>query len=318
MGNSEGTPAPAGLAAGPGQGEWTVRRDADIRAVLADPRFTVAPPGPGGPPGTVAWLRASVSRFATGAQHARRRALAESELRRLDPDALRTIARELAGAQLAGRGRGRPGRPAGVLSALARLVPPAALATALGAPGPMRVSAAVSTVAAAYFPGAGLRQEQRADRATAWLLTALRPAGPADAAGVDLAVARITLLVQACEATAALIGAALDLLAEAPAGAGGPTQALLAEALRRRPPVRAIRRVAGERVAAEPAGGGDVQPGDRVTCDVEAAARDPAAAGGAAAASLAFGAGIRPCPGPAHALALAAGVIDAVRERGVS
>jgi cytochrome P450 len=318
MGNAAGTRALAGLAAGPGPGEWTVRRDADIRAVLADPRFTVLPPGPGGPPGTVAWLRASVSRFATGAQHARRRALAESELRRLDPGALRSIARELAAAQLARRGRGRP---AGVTGALARLVPPAALATALGAAAPVRVSAAVSTVAAAYFPGAGLGQEQRADRATAWLLTALRPAGPAGAAGADLAVARITLLVQACEATAALIGAALDLLPEAPAaGAGGPAQALLAEALRRRPPVRAIRRVAGERVAGEPAGagGGVVQPGDRVTCDVEAAARDPAAAGRAAAASLAFGAGIRPCPGPAQALALAAGVIDAVRERGVS
>ncbi|HMG61817.1 MAG TPA: hypothetical protein VK599_02620, partial [Streptosporangiaceae bacterium] len=52
-----------------GAGEWTARRDADIRAVLADPRFTVPPPGPGGPPGTVSWLRASVSRFASGDEH---------------------------------------------------------------------------------------------------------------------------------------------------------------------------------------------------------------------------------------------------------
>jgi hypothetical protein len=56
-----------------------------------------------------------------------------------------------------------------------------------------------------------------------------------------------------------------------------------------------------------------------VVCDIEAAGRDPRPvphdAGHAAPPGLAFGAGLRPCPGPGQALALASGVIDAVRAR---
>ena len=56
-----------------------------------------------------------------------------------------------------------------------------------------------------------------------------------------------------------------------------------------------------------------------MVCDIEAAGRDPQAvphdASPAAPPGLAFGAGLRPCPAPGQALALAAGVIDAVRER---
>ena len=69
-------------------------------------------------------------------------------------------------------------------------------------------------------------------------------------------------MVQACDATAGLIGTALHLLQDHPAAAaaaastacggrrlaGGtdcPTDALLAETLRRRPPASKIRRVAG-------------------------------------------------------------------------
>jgi hypothetical protein len=55
-----------------------------------------------------------------------------------------------------------------------------------------------------------------------------------------------------------------------------------------------------------------VAAGENVTCQVE-----PADAGqplGATADALTFGYGLRPCPGPHHALALAAGVIDAIRE----
>jgi cytochrome P450 len=169
-------------------------------------------------------------------------------------------------------------------------------------------------------------------------------------------VARIAVMVQACDATAGLIGTALHLLqdrdgGEHPAGESWPTEALLAEALRRRPPASRFRRVAS---APAEVGGQHVAAGDRVVCDVDAAGRDPQAAppgqaaphgaaappgesapggqaapggeaaphgaaaphgSGPAAAGLAFGAGIRPCPGPYQALALAAAVIDAVRER---
>ena len=48
----------------------------------------VPSPGPPGPYGTMAWLRATVSRFSGGVTHARRRALADSALLdTLDPDA---------------------------------------------------------------------------------------------------------------------------------------------------------------------------------------------------------------------------------------
>jgi cytochrome P450 len=295
-----------------GAGEWTASRDADIRAVLADPRFTVPPPGPGGPPGTVSWLRAAVSRFANGAEHRGRRALVEAELGRLDPGALRATAHKLALDQLAGSGR--PGDRVDVMSLLARHVPVASLAERLGLADPLRAAAAVTAVAASYFPGSDARREQRADRETAWLVAALEPAT------LDLTVARIAIMVQACDATAGLIGTALHLLQDRPAAAGppaaGPTDALLAETLRHRPPASKIRRVAS---ASADVGGQHVGVGERVVCDIDAAGREPQGAshgiGQAAPPGLAFGAGLRPCPGPAQALALAAGVIDVVRAR---
>src|SRR3954464_3148443 len=65
---------------------------------LDDP---VPDPGPPGPFGTMAWLRATVCRFANGETHARRRAIAEAPLAALHPPR-------------AGRGRAarpRPRRP---------------------------------------------------------------------------------------------------------------------------------------------------------------------------------------------------------------
>jgi hypothetical protein len=86
---------------------------------------------------------------------------------------------------------------------------------------------------------------------------------------------RIALLVQAYEGTARLI---LGAVAH-----GGIDQALLVA-----PPVPALRRRS---------------PDGELLLDL-------AAAGGGRA--LAFGAGLRPCPGQAHALALAAGVLSTV------
>src|SRR5580658_2469320 len=54
----------------------TVTDPARVRAVLADPRYTVPDPGRGAPPGTMHWLRQNVARFSNGADHARRRDLA--------------------------------------------------------------------------------------------------------------------------------------------------------------------------------------------------------------------------------------------------
>src|ERR1700727_1307457 len=81
--------------------EWVVSETAEVRAVLADERFGVRPAEAGAPSGTVAWLRASVSRFANGPEHGRRRALVVAELDRLDPAALRAAARDRARSALA-------------------------------------------------------------------------------------------------------------------------------------------------------------------------------------------------------------------------
>jgi cytochrome P450 len=59
-----------------------------------------------------------------------------------------------------------------------------------------------------------------------------------------------------------------------------------------------------------------------VVCDIDAANRDPAIfeqpdrfdPARTQHASLTFGYGYRPCPGQPHALMLAAGVVDAVRQ----
>ncbi|MFF0251798.1 hypothetical protein ACFYPW_04825 [Micromonospora zamorensis] len=57
----------------PGRG-WWVTRHADVRAALTEPAFRV-PAVEGGPTGTLAWLRASVSRFSPPQRHAERRAV---------------------------------------------------------------------------------------------------------------------------------------------------------------------------------------------------------------------------------------------------
>ena len=121
-------------------------------------------------------------------------------------------------------------------------------------------------------------------------------------------------MVQACDATAGLIGTALHFLTgAADPVAGWPTAALLDEVLRHHPVLLASRRVARAPVSL---GGHQVEPGDVVVCDVETANMDAAGAGLAQPPppSLTFGYGIRPCPGQPQALALATGVIEAVRD----
>jgi cytochrome P450 len=115
-------------------------------------------------------------------------------------------------------------------------------------------------------------------------------------------IARITVLLQAHAATEALIRNALGH-----AEPGAPIEGILYETLRHDPPVRALNRI-------------DEKTGGRVTIDVVAANRDPRVftdpdrfdATRGPASHLTFGSGLRPCPAPAHALALAAGVLEAV------
>ncbi|MEU5638654.1 isocitrate lyase/phosphoenolpyruvate mutase family protein [Streptomyces milbemycinicus] len=257
-------------------------RFADVRAALADPALVPELPASdgglyGSPAGaSVAWLRATVARFSSGEPHRRRRALVEAELSRLEPASLwRAVA-----AGPGGEVRVRVVR---------------ALAEGLGMPEPGAVAEAVTVVAGAYFGGADPAADEAADEAVARLVARLAPAG-ADEAALEAVANRIGLLVQACDATAALVeSCAGAALAEAAGGDVPP-----ARVLREDPPVRTMRRIAARatRVA-----GREIAEGDVVLLDLATAQR-------AHPVPLTFGAPPRVCPGRAHALALADGLLQ--------
>lgn len=289
----------------PADGGWVVTRHADVCAVLTDPRCVV-PAAPGGPPGTLAWLRGTVSRFSDPDRHPARRATAVGTLARVDPLELQTAA-----ARRTERALDRTGDHVEVMAAVARRIPIEVLAARLGLADPAAAGPAVAAVAAAYFPGADPAAVARADRAVSTLL-AMAPAGPP-----EVTANRIGLLVQACDATAGLIGNATRHLLAVPAAV--PTGDLLGEVLRLDPPVRATRRIA---TAALRLGDREIAPDSPLVLRFDAANRDPAAHAepdqfrpGRPGGSLTFEAGPRGCPGERHALALAAGVVDVLRRR---
>ncbi|MDA0166711.1 hypothetical protein OM076_40995 [Solirubrobacter ginsenosidimutans] len=149
----------------------------------------VPDPGPPGPYGTIAWLRATVSRFANGETHARRRALVEALLADLDPAELRESARRESKVD-----RALPDEPCFRRA----YIPVTVLAQALGiaAEDVPDAVAATRLVAAAYHP------HTRADGADAALRTLLDLLPDEEPEAV---AARVQLLVQACEATAGLV-----------------------------------------------------------------------------------------------------------------
>jgi hypothetical protein len=159
--------------------------------VLADPSYLVpeAPPAAAG----IGWLRSAVSRFCNGATHARRRAIVE-EL--------------LAGVEVAGLRVAYDGHPVG------------RLAVALGV-GRCDLAALVEDVQVAA--GAYQTGDASADEAVERLV------GVFGGVHDERTAAHLALLVQACDATAALV--------ERSRGRG------VDEVLRDDPPVPATRRV---------------------------------------------------------------------------
>jgi cytochrome P450 len=151
--------------------------DADtVQSVIADPRFVPPPPAPAGPVGTMTWLRATVARFSSGDTHVRRRAIVEAELAGLDPAKLRERAQDESIVDK-------------------KYVPVAVLARELGIRDVETAVEAVQKVAAAYQ---GV-YEEAPDAEVAQLVSMLPHAEP------EVLANRIGLLVQACDATAALI-----------------------------------------------------------------------------------------------------------------
>ncbi|MFI6264817.1 cytochrome P450 [Micromonospora sp. NPDC051006] len=292
-------------------GGWTLTRYADVRAALTEAscRVPVADPGA---PGTLSWLRGTVSRFSPPERHPARRSAGIAALAAVDPGELRAEAARLTVAALeAAAGR------LDVAGALARRVPVRALASRLGLADADAAVPAVTVVAAAYQPGADAAAAHRADRAVADLVSLAPPDPP------EVLANRIGLLVQACDASAGLIGAGARHLLPPPdrdrAAVPGDTTRLLAEVLRLDPPVRGTRRVTAATVRL---GGVELPAGTGLLLRFDAANRDPAVFAepdmvrpDRAVPALTFGAGHRGCPGQRHALALAIGVLDVLRER---
>ncbi|MFI7003049.1 hypothetical protein [Nocardia sp. NPDC050175] len=157
----------------------------------------------------IAWLRAHVPRFSTGAEHRRLRALVTAELDQLSPADLRERARTADGP----------------------LPHVHALAEALGL---QDISVdQVALVAAHYQPYEP--DNPAADEAVAALVAAC--GGVAD----DATASRICLLVQACAATGALVDNAEQ------SNATGTPEQIIARTMDENPPLRSTRRVvAGE------------------------------------------------------------------------
>lgn len=281
-----------------------VGRHRNVGAALSDERLQVPEVPAGGPVGSISWLRASVSRFCNGAVHDARLRAVRHELEGLEPDELRKRARERS-EELLEAGED--------LEEISRRVPLEVLAGGLGFVEPEAAARAARAVAAAYFPASPEEAEPAAEAGIGTLLALTEDD--------DLVrgVARISVLVQACEATAALVTAAVELLGTAvPARASWQVDDVVYEAARVRPPARRSRRVAAVDIAEA-----GMAAGDLVECDVAAANHDPDVferpdafdPGRPKRPHLTFGHGIRPCPASALALALSAGVVEAVCSR---
>ena len=281
-------------------GAWIVARPDDVAAALASASLKVArPPGDGGPADA---LLGRMARFSDGPPHQLRRELAAGALPPL-PDVVMA-------AEILTRNWVRSHVTPFDIMPMARALPVTALASAMGlAPGPAeRAAELTGRLSDAVSPTLGRRTVAPgvADEAAVELCALLPGAGwrrdedGADEAGAaEAAAGAASVLFQARDATAALIG--LTVLA----GIAGSDQRV-EEVLRHDAPVQCTRRtVTADTVI------GDVTlpPGAAVWIFVAAAERG----GGTPAA---FGSGPHACPGAAHAIAIARQVVAVLEAEG--
>lgn len=274
---------------------WVVARDEHLAAALSAPELSVAPAGPAH--GPAAELLRRMARFSDAPEHQRRRALAEGLLP--DPRTAEPAAVARTAALLRGRDSGFDLMP------LARTVPVAVLATALGV-GPAgvdRVVELVGTLCEALAPRTGLTSAPSVDPDAA-AAELIRTFAPLVGRGDDEIAAAIGLLFQARDATAALIGSA----AVAPVSAAvGDCNYWIEWAVRHEAPVQCTRRTAR---TDWPVDGVTVPAGADVWLVLaarECEQRDVPAT---------FGAGTHGCIGAALAMALARGVVCTVHAEG--
>jgi cytochrome P450 len=235
-----------------------------VVAALTSADLIVPPAPPSDGPAGLAWLRASVARFHSGADHVRLRSHLTAALERADPDRLRAIARRRTAELLAGATEVD-------LMAVAYAVPAAALAEVLGLADP---GGDVAVVARLYLTGPTDGESTGAEDAAVARLVA-NAGGRAD----EETAALVALLVQAYGATAALIGNAF-------LGGGD-----VARTVHTDPPTLATRRLATVDTMAGGVhiGAGEVVRVDLASADLTFGAGPHACPGAAQAKALAEG-----------------------------
>jgi cytochrome P450 len=269
-------------------GAWIVSTPADVEAALESRALAVAPPAR--PAGPAATLLGQMARFSNGPDHERRRELV---MRLLPPV---TEVSLMAGDRTDHYVRRRAA--AFDVMPLARVLPAEVLATAMGLTARQAGEAAWLTgrlcdaVAPGMQPQPGEPEDDDADEAASALCALMSGFGPAGEA--DAIAAAASILFQARDATAALIGlAVLDT-----SDRESPHQRV-EHVLRCDAPVQCTRRS----TVAEAAVGGELLPaGAQVWAFVAAAERGTGV-------PATFGSGPHGCPAAAHATAIARQVV---------
>ncbi|TDF64389.1 cytochrome P450 [Cupriavidus sp. L7L] len=312
-------------------GLWVAAGAREVATVLSHPDCRVRPPAQPVPPalaGTAAGdLFGRLIRMNDGAAHAPLKDLLMPLLAAIDPAAAARRAAALAELMDAGTAWSAE-RINGVLSTL----PVVTLADLLGLPVAVdrataaAVAAHVAAFAAAQSPLADANAVQAGVVAAQWLgnwlANAVPAAGPlpslqqaACAAGIDaqaVAANTIGLLVQACEATAALAGNSLLHLGRGKALPGISPDQLVTEVAVSDPPVQNTRRfLAADATLC----GHDVKAGDVVLVLLAAASCGGMADG---ERPWTFGHGRHACPGDRLAQALAGATVTALLARGAA
>lgn len=271
-------------------GQWIVSTPPDVAAALTASALHVIAPAAG--TGPAAELVTRMARFCDGGAHRRRRALT---VRLLPP--VVAVARDAAD-HAAEYLNDRPAGDELDIMPLARTLPAKAIARAMGLGGPAAAKAADLTGRLCDALSAGPRHPAiattpDADAAASELCATLRALGLSDE---DEVAAAVSILFQARDATAALIGGAV--LAPRPPESG-QTAVRVQDVLRRQAPVQCTRRTAA---ADTPIGTALIPRGSDVWIFVAAAEL-----GNGAPAT--FGSGPHGCPGAAAATVIAREVL---------
>ena len=280
------------------EGGWVIARPEEVAQALVCSALRVSATHPDDdvPVGGARGLQGAMARFSDGKQHARRRAALEGLLPAVDGLQAAAAARTTAALP-------DHGEVVDVMT-LASTVPVTVLAAALGVPEDQvgAVADLVAQVCRALAPRLGPPVDPReGDVAADELVAVLTTVGPWDDQHVAAAAG---MLFQTRDATAALIGS--TLLADHPWADDGIGAGIDAT-LRRQAPVQCTGRTAADDA---PIGAAVIPRGAAVWVVLAAAEQGPPSP------PATFGAGAHACPGAAHAIALARGVLTALDQGG--